>query len=150
MPSLAEARLRHAAHYAILLGSMREEYMRLADRDYVVDRFETEWEQLRAAQAWAAGATQPEPGDADLAFVFALNSDPLVALRHHPSVLRQWIAPALSHERAMQDPRVMAENLNRVGATHYAAGEFEEARDLFQQAVQTHRRIDPSNDPRYF
>jgi len=95
---------------------MRDEYIDLADHDNAVDRFEREWEQLRAGQAWAAGATQPRSGDADLAF--ASNADPLVGLRHPPSVLREWIAPTLSHDAAIAEPAIVAENLNRIGMTH--------------------------------
>lgn len=150
MPSREEARRRHAAHYAGLLAGMRDEYIELADRDNVVERFEREWEQLRAGQAWAAGATQPESGDADLAYVFASHADPLVGLRHGPGIVREWIAPALSHDEAIRDPAIVAENLNRIGRTHYNAGEFQEAREVWRQALEMHRRIDASADPHYF
>jgi tetratricopeptide (TPR) repeat protein len=129
---------------------MKDEYARLADRHDVLDRFEAEWEQFRAAQAWAAGATQPEAGDADLAYLFASSAQPLVGLRRPPSVLREWIVPALSHDRAVRDPGLLAENLSRLGSTHSAAGEFLQAREAFQQALDMHRRIDPGSDPRYY
>jgi tetratricopeptide (TPR) repeat protein len=150
MPTLREAQRRHAAHYAELLASMKAEYREVADRENVVERFEREWDQLETGQAWAAGATQPDSGDADLAFLFSVSADPLVGLRHRPEVVRRWTEPSLWHDAAARDPGVMAENINRIGHTYYNAGEFEEARDAWRWALAKHREIDPSSDLYYF
>jgi tetratricopeptide (TPR) repeat protein len=150
MPGLREARLRHAAHYARLLGDMKAEYLEVADRNGVVSRFDRDWDQLQVGQAWAAGAMSPDSGDADLAFVFASHADPLVGLRHRPEIVRRWIAAGLTHDIAVKDPGVLAENLSRIATTHFNAGELEDARRLWRQALEAHRTNDKASDPHYF
>lgn len=149
MPSLDVALQRHALHYATVLRSMHKEFIEIADRDRVVDRFEADWGQMQTAQAWAAGTTAPESGDPLLARLFATYADPLVRLRRRPSVVRQWIASSVSDSVAMQDPGIRAENLNRLAITHYHGGEFAEARRLGLEALEVHRLVDRSGNEDY-
>ncbi len=136
IPSLHQARQRHATHYVSVLRSLGESYAGdAAARTRAVEEFESDWGQLRTAQAWASGPSPDQAGDPDLAYLFAVNADPLVALRHPPDVMRTWYAPASTHRLALADPALLAETLNRLGANRFDAGEFAAARDHFGQAL---------------
>ena len=125
---------------------MREEYQ-AGETDRVIAQFDADWGQLRAGQAWAA---QPETGDLDLAFLFALDGNPIVSLRHPPGVMREWIERALSHGRVQEDPATVAENLNLLGQTYFDEAEFEHACEMWRQAIELLERPRAGAHSRYF
>ena len=126
---------------------MRKEYEAATDTNAVIAQFDADWGQLRAGQAWAA---RPDTGDRDLAFLFAQDGNPLVSLRHPPSVMRAWIDGAASHETVQKDPAMLAENLNVTGFLHFKAAEFEQAREVWRRAIELLERADVDPSSRYF
>lgn len=133
MSNLRVAELRHAAHYASVLGKAQELYLKggncILDGLGLLDE---NWSNIQAGQAYAEKYGGVDEEAAKLCSAYAVH-DELLELRQHPRERIHWQSSALSAALRLRMKRAEGWHLNNLGAAYTALGDNQTAIKLYEQ-----------------
>ncbi|NIM06376.1 MAG: tetratricopeptide repeat protein [Armatimonadetes bacterium] len=137
-----EARRRHAAHYEALLRAANEMYEQGGEAIVRgLQRFDTEWGNIKAGQAWAAEhAAESEPAAAKLCNDYA-DARYVLWLRLPPRERIAWLEAALEAARRLNDRRAEGIHLGDLGTACRHLGELRRAVQFYLQALEIAREV---------
>jgi tetratricopeptide (TPR) repeat protein len=131
---------RHAAHYETVLRNADELYLK--GGDWLLQglaRFDLEWGNIQAGQAWAQANTEKDKMAARLGCDYAAAGSYFLDLRQHPSERILWLEAALTAARYLQDRRMEGMHLGNLGNAYAALGETRKAIEFYEQALMIAR-----------
>src|ERR1700751_2611797 len=97
------ARKRHAAHYASVLRSANELYLKGGGViNEALAMLDLEWPNILTGQAWAAAGTESDDAAAELCSVYADGAVNLFLLRQQSHDLVRWLEAALAAARRLK------------------------------------------------
>jgi tetratricopeptide (TPR) repeat protein len=133
-----EAERRHAAHYLEVATAADDLYLKGSDA--ILDGlrlFDSEWANIRAGQAWAAGHAEEDGQAAKHCSDYPGRTSHLLDLRLHPREHAIWLEAALAAARRSKDRHAEAAHLGNLGIAYLRSDEprlgikyFEEARAI--------------------
>ena len=136
------AALNHARYYLEILAQADETYLQGGDGIQAgLGLFDREWENLRAAQAWAAENVENGKEAAGMCSRFPDAGVYCLALRLHPRQRIAWLDAGLKAARLLQDISSQGMHLNNLGVAYADLGELRRAIEFHQQALEIARQI---------
>jgi len=101
---LNQALLRHATHYFGVLHAVKELYKMGGEAIQIgLNLFDTEWDNIRAGQAWAVTHSEVEEAAAHLCNSYPDAGVHVLYLRLHPHELISWLKAALKAARHLHE-----------------------------------------------
>jgi len=139
---LAQAALRHAAHYARVLAGVDDLYLEGGEAIQVgLDLFDAEWDNIRAGQAWAMAHSGEREEAARLCSDFPDAGPHILDLRLHPRERIAWLTAALAAARRLKDRAAEGRHLGNLGLAYADLGEPRRAIEYFEKALAILREI---------
>ena len=141
MPSLQEARHRHASHYKDVAAIAHDLYLEGGEvLTSGLVMFDQEWDNIRVGQAWAVERVATDDRAARLCVEYCFASIHWLSLRIHPRERMHWLEAAVSAAREIGDP-AEGSALGNLGNVYAAIGEPRRAIECYQQALTIAREI---------
>jgi tetratricopeptide (TPR) repeat protein len=133
---------RHAAYY---LEELREARVIFLDGPEAagtgLHRFELEWENIRAGQAWAAGRADQDRAAAEMCKEYPAVGGSLLELRRPARQLISWLEAAVKVCQSLNDQHTEAEYRGWLGMALAAVGEEKQAIENAKTAWAMLRRL---------
>lgn len=136
MPNLRAAGLRHATHYIDVLRDANRCYLQghgSVKRGLAL--FESEWDNIRAGQSWAASNAGKGEAIAQLCSDYPEAGAYVLDLRQHPHERIRWREAALAASRRLNRRKAEGWHLGNLGLAFWALGDFQRAIEYYQQAL---------------
>jgi tetratricopeptide (TPR) repeat protein len=138
----ADAERRQAARYLEVASAAHDLYLKGGDAILEGLRlFDTEWANIRAGQAWAAGHAEEDEEAAKFCSRYAGGTWHLLDLRLHPREHIRWLEAALAAARQLKDPQAQGVHLGNLGLAHADLGDARRAIEYYEQALPIARKI---------
>lgn len=149
---LADARLSdaerdtaHLQHALLYLGGMSVAQQLYRQGGNAMLRglalFDTEWQNIRAGQAWAAARMDASEDAARLCNYYVSTAVDCLALRLHPRERIAWLEAALAAARKLGEKKNEGNHLGNLGLAYAALGETRKAIEYYEQALAIAREI---------
>ncbi len=143
MPSkqqFREAQLRHAQHYAEVLGAANEHYQQGGDTAVRgLDVLDQEWPNI---QSGFETSSQPYGRIfAKLCITYMNAGLALLVFRHHPRDRIRWCETGIAASHFLGECDKAAEYLLALGIAYQALGENREAKQVFEKSLATAQQI---------
>jgi tetratricopeptide (TPR) repeat protein len=136
------ATLNHARYYLEILAQADETYLQGGEGIQAgLGLFDREWENLRAAQAWAAENVENGKEAAGMCSRFPNAGAYCLELRLHPRQLIAWLDAGLKAARLLEDLSSQGMHLGNLGIAYSDLGEPHRAIEFYQQALEIDRQI---------
>lgn len=129
-------RSRHLARAVELAQAARRDFEGPGQAD-VLERLESEHDDLRVALAWGTSGGDPEP-----ALLLATALGRFWEVRGHLSEGRSWLEAALSAGGGGESPALRAVALNWTAVLAQHQGDYNAARGLYEHSLALRRRLD--------
>ncbi len=138
----AQSRMRHAVHYLRILR--RAEKLCAGEGEGVEEGLallDLEWENIAAAQAWAADGAAADDTLAHLVCDYTLAGGECMRLRRTPRERIGWLEAALAAARRLGLRATEPAHLFSLGAAHIDMGDLQGAAGCFEQCLKTAARL---------
>ncbi|HEX9941112.1 MAG TPA: tetratricopeptide repeat protein [Thermoanaerobaculia bacterium] len=136
------AQRRHAEYFLELLGAVDDLYLEGGESVRVAVRLlDTEWGNIQAGQAWAAGRFQQDDTAARICDDYPNAGTFLLGLRRHPQEQIRWREQALAAARQLKNRTREGYHLGNLGIAYGVLGEFRRAIEFFEQDLAIAREI---------
>src|SRR6266702_3596473 len=136
MPTLHDAKLRHAAYYEGVLHRANQDYLQ---GEEAVGRglalFDLERANVVAGQGWAAKVAETDDEAAQLCIDYPIGGEYVLDLRERPRVRIRWLEAALIAARRLMQRGAQGFLLNNLGEAYAALGEAGKAIEFYEQAL---------------
>jgi tetratricopeptide (TPR) repeat protein len=137
-----DCRLRFANYYGAILTEANSLYpMGGAAAERALRTLDAEWENFRAAQAWAEENTQADDEAANICNAFPNAGAYLLDLRQNPRERISWLEAALAAARKLKARDSEGAHLANLGIAHTAAGNPRRAVEVLEQSLAIHREL---------
>ncbi|MCC6190317.1 MAG: tetratricopeptide repeat protein [Anaerolineales bacterium] len=133
-----EAALRHARHFLRVLRDVDAQELGLVDR---LRQLDSDWNNIRAGQAWAAANQQDNDLAARLCTDYPLGSEPILTIRLAPREMVRWLEEAITSARRLNDRAAEGQHLSALGRTHADLGNTRRAVELYEAAQLIAREL---------
>ena len=128
MSNRHEAYLRHADYYVDVLRKANDLYLQGGGRfQHGLDLFDSNWDNIRAAQAWSSKLTQDMEA-IRLCSAFGGAATDCLDLRLSPSERIPWMQASLVSASQLGDEKARTGALGNLGTAYAALGELERAK----------------------
>ncbi len=136
----AIARHHHAAHYQSLLHEADALYEQGSEfLKQGLDLVDLEWQNIQAAQTWAATKFESNRMACDLCNSFPDAGKYVLSLRQHPRERIRWSEAALAASKQMQRRKSIGKHLIALGDSYADLSEIHHSIDCYQQALEIAR-----------
>ncbi|HYG63413.1 MAG TPA: tetratricopeptide repeat protein [Thermoanaerobaculia bacterium] len=136
----AEARRRHAEHYAWVLAAANFLYLKGGDSVLVGLRlYDLEWGNIQAGFAWAAEGAKADEAAARLCSRYLDAGADCLDLRQPKRERIQWLESALAAARQLGDRSAEGRHLGNLGIAYKNLGDARRATDHYEQVLQIAR-----------
>lgn len=136
----AIARHHHAAHYQSLLHEADALYEQGGEfLKQGLDLVDLEWQNIQAAQTWAATKFESNRMACDLCNSFPDAGKYVLSLRQHPRERIRWSEAALAASKQMQRRKSVGKHLIALGDSYADLSELHHSIDCYQQALEIAR-----------
>jgi len=127
---------RHAAYYETVSLSANKMYLDGGDNVYLgISLFDTEWANIRTAQAWSEKHSAENKLAASLCTKYPVSGKELLRMRQHPNERIHWLESALIASRILQEPAKEAEMLKEIGDVYKALKEPNQAIEFYEKSL---------------
>jgi tetratricopeptide (TPR) repeat protein len=127
---------RHATHYLHVLSEADDLYLQSGEATRRgLALFDSEWRNIQAGQAWAAG----QPGDDTLCSSYPDVGAYFLLLRLRPRERIAWFEAALDAARRLGERDTEGSHMANLGVAYAAMGEVSRAVEFFKQALDVSR-----------
>ena len=138
----ARAERRHAIHYERVLAGANTRYLEGGDKAQAgLIRFDQEWANIEAGQAWAAAHAAQDDEAARLCSGYAGASWAIRSLRQPAQDDLAWTEAALRAARQIKDQRHETVHLGNLGLAYVALGQPRQAIAYHEQALSIDRAL---------
>lgn len=142
MSRLHEAQERHAKFYEDTLNVLSTLYEEKGEAiQECLERFEADWANIRAGQAWANAHADEDIRACALCADYANSATHFFTLRFHPSEEIAWAESGLSAVRRRGNPEIEVSILTNLGSAWAALGNQPKAIEYHEQALSIARQI---------
>ena len=133
---------RHAQYYAAMLRIANTLYMQGGDNILTaLKRFDTEWPNIQAGQAWAAAHAERDEAAATLCDDYPYAGADLLNLRLPPRQQIPWLKAALAAAQRLRHRQAEGNHLGNLGLAYWNLGEPRRAIEYYEQCLLLHREI---------
>lgn len=137
-----DCRLRFVNYYGAILAEANSLYpLGGAAAERALRTLDAEWENFRAAQAWAEENTQDDDEAANICNAFPNAGAYLLDLRQNPRERIAWLEAALAAARKLKARDSEGAHLANLGIAHTAAGNPRHAIEVLEQSLVIHREL---------
>jgi tetratricopeptide (TPR) repeat protein len=137
-----DCRLRYVNYYGAILTEANSLYpMGGAAAERALSTLDAEWDNIRAAQAWAEENTQEDDEAAAMCNAFPNAGAYLLDLRQNPRERVRWLEAALAAARILNARDSEGAHLANLGIAYTSAGEPRRAIKLLEQSLAVHREL---------
>jgi len=134
--------LRHARHYADVLGGSKQLYKE-GGRSILrgLALFDLERGNIEAGQSWAAAHEEKNGEAAQLCSSYPDRGVYVLNLRQHPRDSIRWLESAVSAARRLGDRRAEVYRLGNLGLAYKSVGEYRRAIEYYEKALVIVREL---------
>jgi tetratricopeptide (TPR) repeat protein len=137
-----DAHVRHANYYGALLQEAHSLYgLGGAAVARALSNVDTEWDNIRGAQAWAQENTETDDEAAGMCNAFPNAGAYLLDLRQRPSERIRWLEAALAAARRLNLRLDEGAHLANLGIAHTAMGQPRRAIELLELSLDIDREL---------
>jgi len=130
------ARERHAAYYETVALNANKMYLDGGDNAYLgISLFDTEWANIRTAQAWSEKNSAKNKLAASLCAKYPVSGKGMLRMRQHPNEQIHWLESALIASRILREPAREAELLKEIGDVYMVLNEPNQAVEFYEKSM---------------
>lgn len=133
---------RHAAHYLGVIRKANELYLQGEEAlRRGLELFDADWDNIQAAQAWAATQAGEDDAAAALCSNYAYDGAEMIYLRLQPRHRIEWGEAALAAARRLKDRYAESAHLHKLAMAYLDRGEIDHSIAYLEQALAINREI---------
>lgn len=139
---MMQAEQRHAEHFRNMLSLYDERY-KVGGQNVLtgLGRFDLEWANIRAGQAWAEENMEENSLAAELCMSYPNAGVYVLDLRLHPKEMIAWLESGVEAARRSKDRSMEGVHLGNFGIAHRNLGDARKAIEYYDQALAIDREI---------
>lgn len=142
MPSLEEARRRHARHYYEVLSTAHLLYaLGGSGLNEGLRVFDEAWDNIQTAYEWAAAPAGRDSEADEMCSLYASTAASLLSLRRTPRERLRWFEGAREAARRLNDRRAEVRHLSNLGITYANLSETHRAIGFHEEQLRLARDI---------
>lgn len=135
------ARRRHATRFLNVMKEANDEYLRGGDSIFNgLAKFDREWENIKAGQAWASEMASQDREAAQLCIVFPIAGEYLLDLRRPLRERFTWLQAALDTARRSGTSQQVGHLLGNLAHAYATTGDASRAVELYEEALTLVRK----------